>query len=68
MPSDKPRKPNREEFKAACDSDKLGRPPQRKRLQWRLADVPDTTISAATHGDDPKMETNAQPPREDRAG
>lgn len=68
MAPDKERKPTRREFEVDYYTKELGRPLQRKLLQRRLNDITDSNITAASHGDDPKMEVETQPPREDRAG
>jgi hypothetical protein len=65
---DKPRRATRDEFEVAYYTKELGRPLQRKLLQRRLNELTDHTISAASHGDDPKMEIDTPLPREDRAG
>jgi hypothetical protein len=65
---DRPRRAARDEFEVAYYTKELGRPLQRKLLQRRLNELTDHTISAASHGDDPKMEIDSPLPREDRAG
>jgi type II secretory pathway component PulK len=65
----KDRKPARQEFDVACYTKELGRSLQRKMLQKRLDDFTDSSsVTAATHGEEPSAENYAQPPREDRAG
>lgn len=66
--TDKPRTAARDEFEVAYYTKELGRPLQRKMLQRRLNEFTESAISAASHGDDPKMEIDAPLPREDRAG
>lgn len=68
MAPDKDRKAPREEFEVAYYTKELGRPLQRQLLQRRLNDLTDHAITAASHGDEPSMENNTTPPREDRAG
>ena len=46
----------------------LGRSLQRKMLQKRLDDFTDSSITAATHGEEPSAERYEAPPKEDRAG
>ena len=65
---DRPRRAARDEFEVAYYTKELGRPLQRKMLQSRLNEFSESTISAASHGDDPKVEVDSPPPREDRAG
>ena len=65
---DRPRRAARDEFEVAYYTKELGRPLQRKMLQSRLNELMENTISAASHGDDPKVEVDSPPPREDRAG
>ena len=65
---DRPRRAARDEFEVAYYTKELGRPLQRKMLQSRLNEFSESTISAASHGDDPKAEVDSPPPREDRAG
>jgi len=64
----KDRKAAREEYEVAYYTKELGRPLQRKLLQRRLNELTDSTISAASHGDEPEPENHAATPREDRAG
>ena len=68
MAPDKERKAGRDEFEVAYYTKELGRPLQRKLLQRRLNDFSDSTITAASHGDEPSMESDTPPPPEDRAG
>ena len=65
---DRPRRAARDEFEVAYYTKELGRPLQRKLLQRRLNELTDHTLSAASHGDVPKMEIDSPLPREDRAG
>lgn len=62
------KKPRRQEFEVAGDTKKLGRPIKRKSPQQRLADLSDSNITAASHGEEPSPERNYVPPPEDRAG
>lgn len=64
----KDRKPAREEFEVAYYTKELGRPLQRKLLQRQFAQLSDSNISAAAHGEEPSPESNDTPPPEDRAG
>jgi hypothetical protein len=64
---DKDRRAARQEFEAAYYAKELGRSLQRKLLQRQLADVSDSGITAANHGEEPSPDWDA-PPREDRAG
>jgi hypothetical protein len=68
MSPEKQRKPARQEFEVAYFTKELGRSLQRKMLQARLDDFSDSTITAATHGDEPSADSFEAPPREDRAG
>jgi hypothetical protein len=68
MAPDTDRKPARQEFEVAYYTKELGRSLQRKMLQSRLDDFTDSSITAATHGDEPSADSYAAPPREDRAG
>jgi len=68
MSPDKDRKPAREEFEVAYYTKELGRSLQRKMLQRRLDDFTDSSITAATHGDEPAADGYGPPPPEDRAG
>jgi hypothetical protein len=69
MSPDKDRKPARQEFEVACYTKELGRSLQRKMLQKRLDDFTDSSsVTSATHGDEPSAESYLSPPREDRAG
>jgi hypothetical protein len=68
MSPDKDRKPARQEFEVAYYTKELGRSLQRKMLQQRLDDFSDSSVTLATHGDEPSAESYAPPPREDRAG
>lgn len=65
---DKDRKAARQEFEVAWYTKELGRSLQRKLLQRRFTDFSDSTIQAASHGEDAAPESNRVPPREDRAG
>lgn len=65
---DKDRKAAREEYEVAYYTKELGRPLQRKMLQRRFNDFSESTINAASHGEEPSPENQAPPPREDRAG
>jgi hypothetical protein len=65
---DKDRKAAREEFEVAYYTKELGRSLQRKLLQRRLTDFSDSSIKAASHGEDASPDSNSVPPREDRAG
>jgi len=64
----KDRKAAREEFEVAYYTKELGRPLQRKLLQRQLAQLSESNISAAAHGEELSPEPNDGPPREDRAG
>lgn len=68
MAPDKDRKAARQEFEVAYYTKELGRPLQRKMLQRHLNDFSDSSITAASHGDEPSVEGDTSPPREDRAG
>jgi hypothetical protein len=68
MEPDKDRKAARKEFEIAYYTKELGRPLQRKLLQRQLADFSDSTVTAASHGEDVTPQGDAPPPREDRAG
>ncbi len=69
MAPDKDRKAPRQEFEVAYYTKELGRRLQRKMLQSRLNDFSESTITAAAqHDDDPSMDQQGEPPREDRAG
>lgn len=68
MAPDKDRKAARQEFEVTYYTKELGRSLQRKTLQKRLDDLADSSISAATHGDEPSSDNYAPTPREDRAG
>ena len=68
MAPEKDRKAPREEFEVAYYTKELGRSLQRKLLQRRLDDFTDSSITAATHGDEPSADSYQPPPREDRAG
>jgi hypothetical protein len=68
MSPDKKPKPAREEFEVAYYTKELGRSLQRKLLQRRLDDFTDSSITAASHGDEPSADSYQPPPREDRAG
>ena len=65
---DRSRQPAREEFEVDYYTKELGRPLQRKLLQRRLADVSDSRITPASHGEEDSPELNYVSPREDRAG
>ena len=68
---DKDRKDNkaaRQEFEVAYYTKELGRELQRKLLQRKFADLSDSSIRAASHGEEPSPDCNAGPAREDRAG
>ncbi|MDB5883016.1 MAG: hypothetical protein JWP43_2894 [Ramlibacter sp.] len=67
-PTDTDRKAARQEFEVAYYTKELGRSLQRKMLQSRLDDFTDSSIPAATHGDEPSADSYSAPPREDRAG
>jgi hypothetical protein len=67
-PKDKDRKPARQEFEVAYYTKELGRTLQRKLLQKQLTDFGESTIQAASHGEEPSPDSNYVPPREDRAG
>jgi hypothetical protein len=64
----KDRKAARDEFEVAYYTKELGRELQRKLLQRRLADLSDSSITAASHGEESSPDENDVPPREDRAG
>ncbi len=64
----KERKTTREEYEVAYYTQELGRPLQRKLLQRQFAQLSESDISAAAHGEEPSPESNGVPPREDRAG
>ena len=64
----KNRKAAREVFEIDYYTKELGRPLQRKLLQRRLADISDSSISAASHAEEPSPDPDAPTPREDRAG
>jgi len=70
MAPEKEWKAPREEFEVAYYTKELGRALQRKLLQQRLNELSGgkAAVAAAHHGDQPSMQENAQPPREDRAG
>ena len=65
---DKRRKASKDEIEVAYYTKELGRPLQRKMLQGRFNDFSDSNISAVTHGEDARRETESGPPQEDRAG
>lgn len=58
----------REEFEVAYYTKELGRPLQRKLLQQQFAGFTDSTITAASHGEEASPESKRVPPRQDRAG
>lgn len=62
------RKATREEYEVAYYTKELGRPLQRKMLQRRFDDFSDSSINAASHGEEPSPQDSAPLPREDRAG
>ncbi len=64
----KHRKVGRDEFEVDYYTKELGRPLQRKLLQRRLADISESSISAAGHAEEPSPERDVPMPREDRAG
>jgi hypothetical protein len=63
-----PDKHRKAEIGKADDIRKPVRPQRRKLLQRRLDNSTDSSITAASHADDPKVENYKPPPREDRAG
>ena len=65
---DKARTVAREEFEVAYYTKELGRSLQRKLLQRRLADLGESNIQAASHGEEASPEPDHVPPKEDRAG
>lgn len=66
---DKDAKAARDEFEVAFYTKELGRPLQRKLLQRSFtADFGDSSITAASHGEDVAPQEEKQPPRDDRAG
>ncbi len=64
----KQRKDAREEFEVAYCTRELGRPLQRKLLQRQFAQLSESNITAASHGEEPSPGRDCVPPREDRAG
>jgi hypothetical protein len=63
------RKAPRHEYEVAYYTEELGRPLQRQMLQRRFDEIREGTISAASsHADEASRESEAAPPREDRAG
>jgi hypothetical protein len=58
----------RDEFEVAYYTKELGRSLQRKLLQKRLADLSDSRITPASHGEEPSPVRDQPLPREDRAG
>lgn len=68
MEPKKERKTGREEFEAGTDRKKVARLLQPKPPQRRVTESTDTTITAGSHGDEPSVERDGSPPREDRAG
>jgi hypothetical protein len=59
----------RPEFEVADAHKRLARPRQRKQLQRRPNEVAaDSRVAAASHGEEPSVESDMPPPREDRAG
>jgi hypothetical protein len=64
----KERKDAPEEFEVAYYTNELGRPLQRKLLQRQFAQLSDSNIKAAAHGEESSPEGDSVLPREDRAG
>ena len=64
----KDRKAARDEFEVAYYTKELGRELQRKLLQRRLAELSESSIRAASHGEEISPEWNSAPSRQDRAG
>jgi hypothetical protein len=63
------RKAARQEFEVARHTKELGRSLQRKTPQKRVDDLAgSSSVTTASHGDEPSAESYAAPPREDRAG
>jgi len=67
MAPNKQRNASRKEFRAE-HSRQPARQASRKLPPRRLHDIGDASISAASHGEDPSIERDTAPPREDRAG
>jgi hypothetical protein len=66
MTPKKEQRPPREEFEV--DTRELGRRRQRTLPRRRVHDVPDISITAASHAEEPSWERYDPPPPEDRAG
>lgn len=56
----------REEFEVAYYTKELGRPLQRKLLQRQFANFGDSSITAASHGEESSPESKFVPSRKDR--
>lgn len=68
MDNDERREPKaaREEFEVAYYTKELGRPLQRKLLQRQFANFADSSITAASSGDESPPESKSVPSRKDR--
>lgn len=67
MRANKPTGPGRSEFGRSHNVKKAPRA-SRRAPPRRLIESSDSAAAAATHGDEPAIEREIQPPREDRAG
>lgn len=67
MQPNKPTSPGRSEFGRPHSGKKEPRA-SRRAPQRRLIESSESSAAAATHGDEPSIEREIQPPREDRAG
>jgi hypothetical protein len=68
MTPEKEKKPSRAEVEVGYYTKELGRRRQRKLLRRRVEDVCDSSITAASHAEEPSWEHYDPPPPEDRAG
>ena len=68
MTPEKEQRPPREEIEVEYYTKELGRPRQRKLPRRRVHEGSDSSITAASHGEEPSREGWGPPPPEDRAG